>query len=123
MAQFRMARARLVWLFARRCLLYNVALSLLGAGAVFAVSLATAAPDLPLAETAQRALGIAAPMAAALVVTGGQALALIAMTLFHGRELPYYRNAGLGAPALALGSWAIAAVIGSVLFVLGLVWT
>lgn len=117
------AHLRLIWLFARRCIGYNIALSLLGASALFAISLATAEADVPLAESASRALRISAIMGAVLVMTGGQALALVAMRLFHGRELPYYRNAGLGEGALAIGSWILALVVGLVLLAGGLVWT
>ena len=50
-------------------------------------------------------------------------LALVAMRLFHGKELPYYRNAGLGEDVLAAGSWAMALLVGGVLLVAGMMWT
>jgi hypothetical protein len=117
------AHIGLLWLFAHRCLIYNLALSILGSSALFAVSLATADVDVALSESAVRALRIAAIMGPILVMSAGQAMALVAMRLFHGRELPYYRNAGLGEGALALGSWLVALFAGATLLVAGLVWT
>jgi len=123
MARRIAAHVRLLWLYARRCLLYNGALSLLGASALFAVSLASADPEQVLGESAIRALHVAAVMCAVLVMTGGHLLAVVAMRLFHGRELPYYRNAGLGEGALAAAAWLVALLVGGVLLVAGLLWT
>jgi hypothetical protein len=117
------AHIGLLWLFARRCIVYNLALSILGSSALFAVSLATADPDLAIADLAGRALRIAAVMGAILVMSAGQALALAAMRLFHGRELPYYRNAGLGEGALAIGAWVVVICAWAVLLVAGMIWT
>jgi hypothetical protein len=117
------AHVRLVWLFARRCIVYNLSLSLLGASALFAVSLASADAAQPLSEAAGRVLKVAAMMGAILVMTGGQLLGLVAMRLFHGRELPYYRNAGLGEGVLAVGAWVVALVVGAVLLIAGIIWT
>ena len=117
------AHVGLLWLFARRCVAYNFALSLLGASALFAISLASADAALALSDSAGRALRVAAMMGAILVMTGGQILALVAMRLFHGKELPYYRNAGLGEDVLAAGSWAVALVVGAVLLIAGMMWT
>lgn len=117
------AHVRLLWLFGRRCIVYNLSLSLLGAGALFAVSLASADAAQPLSEPAGRVLKVAAMMGAILVMTGGQLLGLVAMRLFHGRELPYYRNAGLGEGVLAVGAWVVALVVGAVLLIAGIIWT
>ncbi|MEE8441498.1 MAG: hypothetical protein V3S41_07245 [Spirochaetia bacterium] len=117
------AHIRLLWLFARRCIIYNLALSLLGASALFAVSLASADATQPLLDSAGRVLRVAAMMGAILVMTVGQTLGLVAMRLFHGRELPYYRNAGLGEGVLAVGAWAVALVVGAVLLIAGMMWT
>ena len=117
------AHVGLLWLFARRCIAYNIALSLLGASALFAISLASADAALALSDSAGRALRVAAMMGAILVMTGGQILALVAMRLFHGRELPYYRNAGLGEGVLAVGAWAVALVVGAALLIAGMMWT
>ena len=117
------AHLRLIWLYSRRCILYNFSLSLLGASALFAISLATSDGTQPLATMVDRAMRIAAMMGAILVMSGGQALGLVAMRLFHGKELPYYRNAGLGEGALAAGSWIVAFVVGAVLLAAGMIWT
>ena len=113
----------LLWLFARRCIFYNLALSLLGASALFAVSLASVDAGQALSDSAGRALKVAAIMGAILIMTAGQALGLVAMRLFHGRELPYYRNAGLGEGVLAAGAWVVALAVGTVLLIAGLMWT
>lgn len=117
------AHLGLIWLFSRRCILYNLALSLLGGAALFAYSLLTTEPGNPMPDGVLRAARVAAIMAAVLVMTGGQALALVAMRLFHSRELPYYRNAGLGAGILSLASWFVALVAGGCLLAAGLIWT
>ena len=117
------AHVGLLWLFARRCIIYNLVLSLLGASAFFAVSLASADAAQALSDSAGRAIRIAALMGAILVMTAGQALGLVSMRLFHGREFPYYRNAGLGEGALALGAWAVALVVGAIMLTAGMIWT
>ena len=117
------AHLGLLWLFARRCVIYNLALSTLGASALFAVSLASADAAQILSDSADRALRIAAIMGSILVMSAGQILALVAMRLFHGRELPYYRNAGLGEGALAIGAWLLALGVGAVLLIAGMTWT
>jgi len=117
------AHIGLLWLFARRCIIYNLALSSLGASALFAVSLASAESQIALSESAGRSLRVAVVMAGILVMTGGQALGLVAMRLFHGLELPYYRNAGLGEGALGLAAWILALGVGAIVLAAGLAWT
>jgi hypothetical protein len=102
--------------------LYNIALSLLGSGAVFAVTLANGEPDADLSIVIARSLRIAVSMAAILIATAGQGLAVLAMRVFHGRELPYYRNGGMGEGMLAVGSWAVALVAGALLYIAGSLW-
>lgn len=117
------AHIGLLWLFARRCIFYNLALSLLGASALFAVTLTSADAGQVLSDSTGRALKVATIMGAILIMTAGHALGLVAMRLFHGRELPYYRNAGLGEGALAVGAWVVALAVGTVLLIAGLMWT
>lgn len=117
-----LAHIGLLWLYARRCILYNISLSILGAGALFAVSLATTEGAGALRDTAIRSARIAWIMGALVIMTLGHLLALVAMRLFHGQELPYYRNAGLGEGALAMGAWVLAIFAGGVLLVGAFLW-
>ena len=117
------AHIALLWLFARRCIFYNLALSLLGASALLAVSTASADAGQVLSDSVGRGLRVATMMGAILIMSAGHVLGLVAMRLFHGRELPYYRNAGLSEGALAGGAWVVALAVGAVLLIAGLMWT
>lgn len=118
----RRRRAWPIWLYARRALLYNLALSLLGTGALFAVVLSTSPSDQPVEEPALRAARIALVLGPLLVMTIGHGLAVLAMRYFHGRELPYFHNAGIAEAGLALYSWAAAVLLGAVLLAAGSLW-
>lgn len=120
------ARIRLLWVFARRCILYNLALAVLGFVAVFAFVFATD-ENSESTQLVSRSVRIAVPMTAILIVSAAQVLALLAMRLFHGRELPYYRNAGIGEGYLVLGSWVMAGAVSAIVLLLaylaGSLWT
>jgi hypothetical protein len=103
--------------------MYNLFLSVFGASAIFAFLLTTAEADQTLGEIAQRTLRIAWITGSILVMSGGQVLALVAMRLFHGREMPYYRSAGIGEGVLAAGSWVLALLVAIVLMIAGMIWT
>lgn len=123
MDRTRPARFRLLWVFGRRCLLYNIVLSLLGAGAVFVFNLVTNTDASDVLSPTRRSFDIAVPMTAILIGTVGHALALLAMRVFHHRELPYYRNGGIGEGFLSLGSWVMAVCFAALAYAAGSVWT
>ena len=112
-----------VWLYARRCLLYNCALSLLGTGALFAFVLSTSNPEETLEEPVLRAARIASVLGPILIMTAGHTLGVLAMRYFHGREIPYYLNARIGEVGLGLVSWAVALAAGFVALASRLLWT
>ncbi len=112
-----------IWLYACRCFLYNAALTLLGTAALVAFVLATTPSDQSLEEPAERVVRIASVLGPILLMTGGHALAVLAMRLFHGRELPYYLNARVGELGLALFSWSLPVAAGVILLAARVLWT
>jgi hypothetical protein len=116
------ATLRPIWIYARRCLLYNLAVTVLGTAALFAFVLATLPEGQSISETARRAARVASILGPVLLMTAGHALAVLAMRLFHGRELPYYFNANIGEAGLALIAWLLAVPVGVILLLAGRVW-
>lgn len=115
-------RLRLVIHYATRALAYNLVISVLGAAALFAVSLAAGDETQTMTEHAVRAMRIASVLGPILVVTGGYIVSVLAMRLFHHREFPFYFNRGLGQRHLSLGSWVVALIIAAILLAMRQLW-
>ena len=110
-------RLRLIVRYGLRALLYNIAVTLIGAVGIFAFRLA--ATDASLNEALESSVAVTVVLGPILLMTGGYLLSLAGMRLFHHREAPVYVNHGIGQGALGVGAWILALAAGALLLVAG----
>ena len=82
-------------------------------GAASAGAASAGAGDLPFPAR------LAVVLAGALVATLGHWLGVIVMRLVHAREAPFYEAGGWRGSTLALASWPLSALVGTLVIVLG----
>lgn len=114
-------RLRLLWVYARLVLLYNVAISIFGAVALVIVG-ATGLLDVVVSPILGDAASVELPgldsvrtiagVSGVLVATVGHWLGVLVTSLVHHREEPLYRAGGWGRVELMFVSWPIAVVAG-----------
>jgi len=114
-------RLRLLWVYARLVLLYNVLISVFGAVALVVVGATglldvvvspilgdPASVELPGLDSLRTIVGVGG----VLIATVGHWLGVLVTSLIHHRELPLYRSGGWGRAELTLVSWVVSLAAG-----------
>ncbi len=115
-------RFRLLWVYSRLVLLYNVAISVFGAVALVVVGATglldvvvspvlgdPASAELPGFDSLRTIVGVAG----VLVPTVGHWLGVLVASLIHHHEQPLYRAGGWGRVELMFASWLVSLAAGA----------
>lgn len=102
-------RLRLLGVYARLVLVYNVAIAALGATALLLLRRADLVEGVVSARVGLEIAGL-------IVATAGHWLAVLVFGLVHHREYALFRSGGWGPNGLRTVSWAIAVVAGVAVF-------